>query len=211
MRRAGIYAIRNRLSGKAYYGSALNISKRWAVHLRLLRDGKHHAIPLQRAWSKYGEDAFAFDVLELVEERERLLSREQFWIDAGRAAAGVYNMAKVAGSRLGMKTSAATKAKISASAKGRVIADSARALMRSAALSRPPELIAKIAASHTGWKHRPETRAAIAAKIAGGTRSTETRAKIGAASRGRRHSPETTAKRLATLYANRAAKAAEQQ
>lgn len=74
----GIYAIRLRLDGRVYVGSASNISKRWSRHRKDLRDGKHPNKHLQAAWGKYGEGAFDWQVLELTTS---LTEREQYWID----------------------------------------------------------------------------------------------------------------------------------
>lgn len=77
---SGIYKITNTINGRFYIGSAVSISKRWNVHKSQLRNGKHHSATLQRAWNKYGEDAFEFSVVEYV-DRERLLEVEQEYID----------------------------------------------------------------------------------------------------------------------------------
>lgn len=193
---ACIYAIENTLNGKRYVGSALNKNKRWTLHLSNLRNGSHHCLPLQRAWEKYGQERFAFIVLEAVSEVAELLAREQFWIDKALAERRCYNMARVAGSRLGMKASEETRQRMSLAARGRVFSPEAREKMRAAALARSPEVAARIAASRPRLTHTEETKAVIAAKITGIKRSPETRAKVGAASKGRKHSPEAIARRL---------------
>src|SRR4051794_5001336 len=60
---SGIYAIRCKPTGKVYVGSAARITKRWNDHRQSLASGKHHSVLLQRAWEKYGPDAFEFTVL----------------------------------------------------------------------------------------------------------------------------------------------------
>lgn len=202
MGEGGIYAIRHRESGKAYIGSAVSFRKRFELHRRLLTRGDHHALPLQRAWDKHGSAAFAFEIVEAVADRTQLLIREQAWLDEALASRRSYNLAKTAGSRLGMKSRPETCAKISAKAKGRVVSPEAREKMRAAALSRSPETAAKIAASRPKLVHTDETKARVSAKLLGIRRSPETRAKIGAASVGRTHSPETKAKRLETRRLN---------
>lgn len=115
-----IYAIRNIETGKQYVGSAKSFSDRKDVHLSSLRKGKHHSILLQRAFSKYGESSFIFEILETVEETS-LLTREQFFLDTLKTydpSIG-YNICKVAGSQLGRKHTEDSKAKISKSSKGR--------------------------------------------------------------------------------------------
>jgi group I intron endonuclease len=112
----GIYAIVNLTNGRHYVGSAINIRKRKAVHLCELRKGKHDNSKLQRAFNKYGEAEFRFDVLELVADTTLLIEREQFWMDSTRP---FYNILRVAGSSLGRKATDETKAKIAAKARGR--------------------------------------------------------------------------------------------
>lgn len=57
-----IYAITH-ASAKRYVGSTINLKYRWWKHKRELLCGRHHCIPLQVAWTKYGADAFTFSVL----------------------------------------------------------------------------------------------------------------------------------------------------
>jgi group I intron endonuclease len=72
----GIYQILNKVNGKSYVGSAVNIKKRWAVHRHTLRNNKNSP-HLQKAWNKYGEESFEFNVLEYVPNVEWLLEIEQ--------------------------------------------------------------------------------------------------------------------------------------
>ena len=77
----GIYMIKNKVDGKFYIGSSVNMKERQGRHLRGLRQNKHHSIYLQRAWNKYGEDNFEFLIVEVVESRDKLLEREQYYLD----------------------------------------------------------------------------------------------------------------------------------
>lgn len=77
----GIYRILNSINGKSYYGSSKEIEKRWARHKRELRSGTHINKILQRAWDKYGENSFVFEVVEECLE-ECLLSVEQKYLDS---------------------------------------------------------------------------------------------------------------------------------
>src|SRR5690349_12758627 len=98
----GIYAIRHLESGKVYVGSASNISKRWHRHKKDLRLGIHRNKHLQAAWTKYGEEAFLFEILELTSELD---VREQFWIDKTGClnADKGYNYCPIARSTRGVK------------------------------------------------------------------------------------------------------------
>lgn len=77
---AGVYQIYCIPTGKIYIGSAVHIQHRWKQHCHRLNRGNHQNIYLQAAWNKYGEENFAFLVLEFV-EKSNLLRAEQEWID----------------------------------------------------------------------------------------------------------------------------------
>ena len=49
----GIYSIRNKINGKKYIGSSVDIYRRWGVHLRNLVRHRHPNEHLQRAWDQY--------------------------------------------------------------------------------------------------------------------------------------------------------------
>jgi len=76
----GIYKIVNRVNGKYYLGSSVNIKKRWKTHRCDLRHNRHHCIHLQRAWNKYGEKSFIFEIVEEV-NKKILLEKEQYHLD----------------------------------------------------------------------------------------------------------------------------------
>jgi group I intron endonuclease len=95
----GIYRIKNLINGKCYYGSSKNIEKRWKTHLNQLRDKKHINCILQRAWNKYGEDNFIFEIVEECEFKN-IFEVEQKYIDTcgdyniGLKASGGDNLTK---------------------------------------------------------------------------------------------------------------------
>lgn len=86
----GIYKIENMVNNKSYIGSSNNIERRWRQHINLLNNNEHHSIKLQRAWNKYGQDNFKFEILEECEV-EKLLYLEQFYIDKYKAYFEGYN------------------------------------------------------------------------------------------------------------------------
>ena len=120
---AGIYRILNIVTGKVYIGSAKSFKKRWANHKSTLKKHSHRSILLQRAWNKYGEICFRFDVIEEIENptKELLESREQYWLDFYRSydPEKGYNINQYATSSLGRKLSQETKNKISKATIGR--------------------------------------------------------------------------------------------
>ncbi len=75
---SGIYTITNLVNNKMYVGLATNITIRWREHKSELRGDYHGNIKLQRAWNKYGEKAFKFEILWECEERF-LYSEEHYW------------------------------------------------------------------------------------------------------------------------------------
>lgn len=90
----GIYEIRNIVNDKVYVGSSCNIIIRFNEHKRQLRNNNHHNIKLQRAYNKYGKDAFIFTVLYEVETSEGLKNEEQKLLDLVFKDKGkVYNIA----------------------------------------------------------------------------------------------------------------------
>ena len=56
------------------------IQKRWTQHRSDLKNKHHHSLHFQRAWDKYGESAFLFEIIKEVLEQE-LLTEEQKLLD----------------------------------------------------------------------------------------------------------------------------------
>lgn len=63
MKYPGVYAILNTTNNKCYVGSTKNVYTRTSLHLSHLFKNKHHSITLQRAYNKYGKDAFKIILL----------------------------------------------------------------------------------------------------------------------------------------------------
>ena len=75
-----IYKITNKADGRVYIGQTVQLlSRRWLKHKVELRHGKHHNRFLQRAYDKYGEDAFSIEVIEYCAEKD-LDTLEREWI-----------------------------------------------------------------------------------------------------------------------------------
>ena len=90
----GIYAITNKLNGKAYVGSSTDIEKRFNVHKALLKSGSHQSSKLQEDWNQYGADSFELVVLKEIEESINLVQIEQEFIDQYKAWQKDYNIRK---------------------------------------------------------------------------------------------------------------------
>jgi len=110
----GIYKIENIINKKLYVGSSVNIYSRWCVHLDLLRKNKHENQYLQNAFNKYGENNFIFNIIEIVNDKNDLLNKEQYWIDKLKVCDRTigYNLNPIAGNSLGRNTSEQTKEKL---------------------------------------------------------------------------------------------------
>jgi group I intron endonuclease len=104
---SGVYAITNIKTGSQYVGSAVDIRMRWRAHKHSLRHHKKSPPKLQAAWDKYGEDSFAFAVLELC-DKDQCTTVEQKYIDSLKPK---YNTRVEAKSNFGVKWSAETNAK----------------------------------------------------------------------------------------------------
>lgn len=116
---AGVYLISNNVNGKCYVGSTVHLDQRRREHFSRLANNKHINAHLQNAYNKYGREAFDFEILETIDIddniKDKLLKREQFWIDNLKPE---YNVLLVAGSNLGYHHTEETKKKISESTTG---------------------------------------------------------------------------------------------
>ena len=107
-RTSGIYVIENATTHDVYVGSSNDVDKRWKTHFRELSKGTHHSIFLQRAYNKYGRDAFTSFVIEhVVPERTALIEREQYWIEVIHPT---YNMNPLATNNAGIPATPETRA-----------------------------------------------------------------------------------------------------
>ena len=111
----GVYKIQNTINGKLYIGSSVNIERRFKSHKKELNEKTHNNIYLQNAWNKYGEDSFVFEVIEIVNDRETLREREQYYIEIYNSAnhAHGYNILSNTNVGLGVSASDEIRAKIS--------------------------------------------------------------------------------------------------
>lgn len=106
---SGIYRLLNINTNKYYVGSAVNFRNRLKDHLSRLRRNAHHSPRLQNSYNRHGESAFVFEIVEIVEDKSKLIEIEQKYIDDGIAFGVIYNASPTAASILGKKDSEATK------------------------------------------------------------------------------------------------------
>lgn len=112
----GIYSITNKTTNRTYYGSSVDILRRFRTHKYFLRKGEHQNIFLQRIWNKYGESDFKFEIIEEVLDESLLQIREQYYLDNTPCE---LNLCKTAGNKYGFKHSEETKRKIGMANTGR--------------------------------------------------------------------------------------------
>lgn len=89
----GVYKITNVVNGKYYVGSSFEIEKRFWRHINELEKGVHHCIHLQRAWNKYGVDAFIFEIAKECDTEAEARDLEQTYLDTEYDT--LYNTSKV--------------------------------------------------------------------------------------------------------------------
>lgn len=109
MKRCGIYCISFNGSDKKYIGSSVDLRERKARHLTQLRKQKHNNQIMQKMFNKYGEDSFNFKVIENIDNKNKLVEKEQYYIDKMKPE---INILKNAYSTLNYKHSDETKIKL---------------------------------------------------------------------------------------------------
>lgn len=161
MAKSGIYTFTNTANGCVYVGSAINLTSRKSNHLYALRGNSHYNPHLQRAWRRYGEEAFVYAVLLMCAKTD-LLYFEQRTIDTfrrSRGKASLYNICPAAGSRLGTVASEYARLMTSVRHTGKTVSPEARAKISAARKGKPLSIEhrAKLSAAHTGVKLPPFT------------------------------------------------------
>lgn len=99
---AGVFQIKNTVSGKLLLGSSLNLDGALNRHKFMLSIGGHANKALQDDWNRDGAEAFVFEVLEQVKVPEddpyfkledELTLLEQIWVEQlNPFGAGGYNL-----------------------------------------------------------------------------------------------------------------------
>jgi group I intron endonuclease len=113
---SGVYAIQQQGTDRYYVGQSNNIEARWREHTAALRNQRHHSKFLQRAWDKYGEDAFTWVILHVTDDLEELTALEQWYMDTLNCT---FNGRPAADSMRGFRHSSESLEKMSASARKR--------------------------------------------------------------------------------------------
>lgn len=159
--KSGVYRWINNINGKTYVGSSINLSHRFYQYYSLrimeytLQKSQSHIF---KALIKYGYSSFSLEILEYCEP-SKVIEREQFYLDL---LSPIYNILKIAGSRLGYITSDKTKELLRLAnlgenhpLYGKTHSEDTKALMRLAHLAENNSMYGK--------KHSEETKALMSA------------------------------------------------
>jgi len=68
--RAGVYAIRNQITGRALVAGSTNVQGTLNRHRFELQHGQHRNARLAHDWVEYGEASFFFEVIDMVQAGE---------------------------------------------------------------------------------------------------------------------------------------------
>lgn len=119
---SGVYSITNIVTNRVYIGSSIDIEDRFLQHKRRLKSNSHPNPKLQNSYNKYGLESFIFDIIEIVEDFELLIEREQFYLnkilfadskDTKIFEEKSYNILRTAGNLCGFKHREESKIKMS--------------------------------------------------------------------------------------------------
>lgn len=114
--KSGIYLWTNKINGKRYIGSAVDLSNRLRNYFNTsYLEDRTDIMIIYKALLAHGFENFTLEILEYCEPSV-LIEREQYYIDKLNPE---YNILKIAGSRLGAKHTLEAIAKIKAAALNR--------------------------------------------------------------------------------------------
>lgn len=181
---AGIYKLTCSITDKVYIGKSVNIKNRLYAHKHCHKKSRGESY-LRNAIMKYGWESFSIEILETVEnfdklkDNDKLLERESYYIELFDSTDGDkgYNLCKFSNdrtgiplteetkrkmslSRTGQKRSDETKIKMSLSSKGKAKSDAHKESLRQSNLGKKlsDETKDKIRESILGRKHSEESK-----------------------------------------------------
>lgn len=76
MSQYGIGHIINKTNGKTFIFKSKNLTKSWENYHALLNENYHHNNSLQKDWNELGSDCFVFEIKEIVEENDDILTQK---------------------------------------------------------------------------------------------------------------------------------------
>lgn len=182
---SGIYVIRNTTNNKIYVGSAVNLQNRFWIHFSRLRANNHVNRHLQASFNKNGENSFTFNLLEIVEDKDKLINREQHYIDTLQPH---YNIAREAGRPPNIEWTEERRIKHKETMRNREMSDETKAKIRDALDRGRVNYLAK------PYEERAVNHKKIGDALRGRKLSEEHRRKCSLANLGNHHTEETKQK-----------------
>lgn len=90
-RRSGIYKISCTTTGEFYIGKSKNLHQRYCQHSYDLKWGIHPNPSIQRLYTSHGPDSILMELVELVDDKDNLETREVYWIETLKPTLNVVN------------------------------------------------------------------------------------------------------------------------
>lgn len=109
MKIQAIYKISSKKTGQFYIGGTIYFQDRKNHHLNMFKWGNHQNSNLADHVKKFGIDDLEFSIIEIVDLKQNLRKREQFYLDTLKPQ---FNINKNAESPLGRKTKESVKEKL---------------------------------------------------------------------------------------------------
>jgi group I intron endonuclease len=202
-----LYRIVNTTNGRQYIGQSVEVEKRWRYHQWCLNNNLHRNIFLQRAWKKYGEEAFRFELIAEFQSRDELNAAESLHIEVSGSlypngynlvkGGDVYERSEATREKLkNRKYSAETRTKISEGLKKyyQQLSEEERIRLVTNGKTIRAETRAKLSAINKGKPKSAAHRAKISEALRGKPKSAAHREKMSDAKKGKLLSAETRAK-----------------
>jgi hypothetical protein len=66
----GVFQIKNKINGKVFIGSSMDLSAIWHAQKLQLNFGMHQNTDLQNDWNEFGPDNFTYEIIEEIKQRD---------------------------------------------------------------------------------------------------------------------------------------------
>ena len=66
----GVFIFKNKVNGKVFLGSSLNLKNKDISIKLMLKNGNHFNSDLQNDWNMFGEESFEYEILEKLELKD---------------------------------------------------------------------------------------------------------------------------------------------
>lgn len=124
-KQSGIYLLKCLISGKIYIGKAVNLRNRMGKHKNSINSKRNTNSMIVNAIRKHGWENFECQIIELIDDKNKLMECEIYWIDfydSTNRDTG-YNILRGGTDWTGYKHTEETKLKLSLSRKGKYVGE----------------------------------------------------------------------------------------